>query len=147
MRLGIVGHHFAFLSGRDVVNQFIAQSEEFAGFRHFIRIVLRPVGIVTLAVGMDAIHEIVIVIPAPVFLFHGGQNLGGISFGLMRLMAVDAREEDLAKLVVSRFGGGETIDRKWLLRFCIKLLRWREEVNKSERILLGHTLHRCRVES
>ena len=92
-----------------------ANRHQLARLRHFLGIILRTVGRVTLAVRVDAVHEVVIVVPEEILFLHRRVEKFGVSFRLNLLIAKHANGQHRAQHLVALLRGRKTVDGEWRL--------------------------------
>ncbi len=90
----------------------VAQGGHLAGLADLVGVVLGAEGVVALPVGVDAVHEVVVVVPEVVLLADGGIDEIRAGLGLTALLAEGGVGEKDGELGVAGVGGGEAIDRE-----------------------------------
>ena len=127
-------------AGGDIVNELVTEGGHLAGLFDFVGVVLRAERIVALAVGVDAIQDVVVAVPEPVLLLHGFVDEGGVGFGFAGLVPVEAGGEDFGDGLVAFVVRDKAARGERLGGFLIERLGGREEVNESEAVLFGDGL-------
>ena len=79
--LAVIDGEIGLFGGGDFVDKGVTQSGHFAGLFDFIGIVLRSIGIVALAVRVNAIDEVVVAVPEVIFLLHSRIDELRVGFG------------------------------------------------------------------
>ena len=137
MRLAVIDTEILLAAAGDRVDDGVAEGGHLAGLLDLVRVVLRAVGAVTPAVGVNTVNQVIVIIPKVVFLFHRAVHEGGVGFrddGLGAKSAVGEEPGEVAIAVVIRdeaFGGerlaGEGVER----------LHRVENVDEREAVFLG----------
>ncbi len=70
VRLAVVHGEVLLFAGGDIVDERVAQRRHLARLLHLVGIILRAEGIVALPVRVDAVEEVVVVVPKPILLLH-----------------------------------------------------------------------------
>jgi hypothetical protein len=141
VRAAVVDREVALAAGGDVVDEPVAQRHHLAGLLDLVGVVLRPVGVVTLAVGVDAIDEVVVVVPEPVLLLHRGVDKHFVGLGTRARGGTEqAVGEERRQLAVPGLGGREAIDRERPAAGAVTLLRRAEQIDEREPVALRDAL-------
>ena len=130
-----------------VVDQLVAQRRHLARLAHLVRIILRPVRLVALAVGVHAVDEVVVVVPEPILLFNRGVHERRICLATGRRgRAVQAVGQQPGELLVTGLGGREAVQGERRTAGRIAAAGWLEEVDERQTVALRHAAHRGSVD-
>ena len=72
------------------MDELVAQGHHLTGFLDLVRVILGAEGIVAPAVAVDAVGDLVVILPEPILLFDGGVDLDWIGFGSSCLLTVNS---------------------------------------------------------
>jgi len=143
---GVIDGEVGLLALGDVVDERVADRRHLAALVDLVRIVLRPEGIVALAVGMDAVEDRVVRIPHVILHLHRAVHEGLVGLGGARRGAVESVGEELGDLAVTEVGRGEAVEGVGRLRLAVGGEGGVEEVDVGQAMLLGDALHGGGVE-
>ena len=143
---GVIDGEVGLLALGDVVDERVADHGHLAALVDLVGIVLRAEGVVTLAVGVNAVEDRVIGVPHVVLQLHRAVHEGFVGLGGAGLGAVESVGEELGDLAVTEVRRGEAVDGIGRLRLTVRGEGGVEEVDVSEAVLLGDALHGGGVE-
>ena len=95
---------------------------------------------------VDAVEDVVVVVPEPVLLLHGCVHEFRVRLRLATLMPIHAGGKQVGNLLITFFVRHETACRQQLLSLVVKRLGGREEVDECQSTLLCHSLHSGGIE-
>ena len=81
---------------------------------------------------MDAVEDVIVILPEPVFLFDGSESLGGIGLGDAWLGAVNPVGEDSGELLIAVLGGDKAGGGEGDFGLGVEGRGGREEIDESE---------------
>ena len=128
------------------MDELVAQDRHLACLLDLVRVVLRAEGIVAPAVAVDAVGDVIVMLPEPVFLFDRGEDIGRIGFGLRCLLAVNPVGEQAGELLIAGFVGDESTGGEGAVGLGEEFPGGGEEVDECQRVLLCHAFHGGGVE-
>ena len=146
MGLGVIHREARGFSGSHRMDELVAKQSHFPGLGDLVGVVLRAERIVAPSVGVDAVEDVEIVLPEPVFLFDGGKRANRVGGRRVRLASVNPIRQNAGDLLIAGLGWNESAGREGLFGFGVEIQGRVEEIDEREGMLFGDPLHRGGVE-
>ena len=145
MSLRVVDYQVRLFCGSYVVNQRVADRGKLARFLNFVGIILRTEWVVTLAVGVDAVENIVVIVPKPILLLHCLMQQLSVGLRNTRLLSVNSVCQKFCEDFVTFLRWNKPAGSQRLLGFSVKRFGRIKKIHKSQPMLLGNRLHRISI--